>query len=60
VNFEPHHAACKTRSDDEVERITAWEAERDLAERRRDLLDRMGARNAARLERLREDEGRLL
>jgi hypothetical protein len=54
--LEPHHAACRERTDDEQQAITG----RDVDELRAELLDRMAARNARRLDRIREDEGRLL
>lgn len=47
--LEPHHRAAKGRTEDEA-----------LALRRRDLLERMGVKAAARLEEIRADEGRLL
>jgi hypothetical protein len=47
--LEPHHRAARTPTDDE-----------DLALRRRKLLDGMAASAKARLDRIRESEGRLL
>jgi hypothetical protein len=60
VKLEPHHAAARCLADDEVQRIAAWKADRALADRRAALLKEMAARTAARLDRLREAEGRLL
>ncbi len=56
MTLEPHHAAARQPTDEEAAAL----ADRDLEARRADLFARMEASNRRRLDRLREDEGRLL